>query len=1280
MNDFLLYIDDILNSIEENGNKIDNTILEKNPLILFWLFSEYKLFEIPSKLGNDNIYGVIIGKFGIEEMDSLEEDYENLSEEEQRIIDENIEKINKIEVNKESVLFYLTNLFNNKDNLLNFINQIKNPVAISCLLCQYLCITGVEKTDFDIIKLFKEKINNDEIFEKALVNFVLNKQNEILSNESKLNIIRDGQIFDILFNSSKYCYGIDKMFIETIKSMSDYDDKIRITKCLLKSEDVTELKGINKENTEEWLKNIEAAIDSGYECSDTIKLSKKEEIELFIRKGQPQIIDFVDKDLLDIELISLAFSNGYEANIAYDFSNYLKNGGSADIVKIAKAFLFLVPNFVKKIQNDSDIEKYFNLNGPNDIIYDNNLLFDNDDFNNLFCNAFSSVYENIYSKNTLSYIKFIKQNGFILNKYINKIEDIDKYFDEFGPTEELFNVALIDDYLFYKIFNEKNEEQYKQFYSKYSYLLEYIEFSKKNNILFVKNLEDIFSGDLEYVIKSLIKIIEEYGKVNALGNNKNLTFDFIKYVYSTFPNDYIPLIKFNTDATKEIIEQVKNGKREQIQEYYNFVVKNNLFSTNSIIIAFQYFSSFSNLVMDLSGHYDELNETDIKKFRNIINNSNMYKISTLNDLKKYNEIVAEKHKSVLESENIDEIKTYLAHMFGYLSVEKLNYAFLEYQLLNFQKLNYIYSSITDKEVLKELALTHEEIAIIILVKEILMSHNIKELKKILSTGITNDNLLLDYSAEFSNIILKIRKLYTYNFNSKLTDVTKLKRKRLKRNISILNPENQSDYIDKEVEYDLIDMDCEKFGFVAHRIYNYDCSMTNIFEMIRQNPLLWDKLDGSTTISTSTISDKGFWMMEPDKNDGLVYLFNNCPSSFLMYIYPDDLKTQHGSNNYNPTGARNFFIDFEALQQISAYNRSAYNEVSGYRDGMIPCAIACVGEEPTDEQIRAAYYFQIPIIRFNVKAYEERRETNYENAKKRYAEDLSEEALTDIFISGLRKNKFLDINYCIEVLKNKFNEKEIDVKTFILHLRELQRIVNRVSQPVDDNSILKIQLLIKSLAILYNVNTEDLQLMESEKKDINNSDEITNELENIASKLRKILSSTGVHSNSKIYGYFRSIEITDTLSISLSEIDKFLLEYVIDSLMCNYSCSEENFTLQKGCDKSQCFKLILDPSFKSSSQNVYKDFLDIYRAYRFPIADEADSPDIEITDFAFFDSMISILEEISDEEYIQLFDKYAKLINPDNPEIIKQMILNIKNEAVKSLKEHIYNLQNSRVIG
>ena len=242
------------------------------------------------------------------------------------IIELFIEKIGKIEL----LIFINERVSDNEINeLKNLYNNFEFSSSEVEELIRIKCYKGIEyfknseefiRNDkivkellklgyYNIIPIISEEqfINNYNLIEPLLSNSMY----YILDSENKLTILNNNEIFDKIF-SYVDSPSLMNMFVKRLPD--NYSDRIRITKCLLNGYDKDELNGVERFD-ENWLSNIERAIKDGYKCNKNTLVSTKEEIAVFIKNGQTQIINYVDKNILNYEFVYKCMQEGLKLRV-----------------------------------------------------------------------------------------------------------------------------------------------------------------------------------------------------------------------------------------------------------------------------------------------------------------------------------------------------------------------------------------------------------------------------------------------------------------------------------------------------------------------------------------------------------------------------------------------------------------------------------------------------------------------------------------------------------------------------------------------------------------------------------------------------------------------------------------------------------------------------------------------------------------------------------------------------------------------------------------------------
>ena len=979
------------------------------------------------------------------------------------------------------------------------------------------------------------------------------------------------------------------------------------------------------------------------------------------------------------------------------------------------------------MENNFELNKIFDLKTKK-ITYTGRMILDDLDESSLSDEKKQELDDLMYS--------IIDQGYQIRNdspKFIKQFKYI-KYAIEQGQFNDLLNILV-------EILNSNTNIQFDQNFS--MLLLKKIKENNYNDLFFSLNFKDIIfllnlidndliNDELRKIKEDSDDIIKKYGKINVATKNPVFTYHLVKHIYPKFGVDFcIKLLKYNSGAYEQIIKQIDN--LELLKKYYNSIVPKlfNMDDDKTIHIAFRFFDTFSTLIKEIIDNNYNLSAENIKNLRKIILNSNMYDIKKYSELNNYKNIINARINSFIESNNINMIKSLLASIFGYQTFKDLKTDFEGFQLDNFNKLNYIYTSIKNSnssDKLKDLELTDYEKKIIIMLKEIIETSDIELLKDILKNNINNEKELFDYTEEINDIITKIRKIYNIQFQTKLTDLSDIKSKKSTHSKNIKKFDGLDDLEGhiENVEYEIIDMESEKFYFLAHRIYNYDIEMKEYSEMLMKNPSLWTKLDGASTLSTSSISDKGFWMLHPEDNNGVIFLFNILTNNFMLYMYGADLSAQHGINILEPEKNNNHYTDIDCLNQSSAYHSCSYNEVTGFREGMMPCAIACVGEEPTDNQIRAANFFGIPIIRFNIKKYQKQNAEKYKKKKEKLKEEITIETIEEIFLSGdtgsISKTIKDNYEYCFNIIKDKYQKREISKEELIQYMIHIRSLIDRIydnNNEKENRIIKKIELFIETFCCIQQISEEEIIELEiADSKSITfeysingveyvlkpaidepnlKNQKFKAEIKKAASKLQQIISEDTyidvevigndeikISKQEKIKVGPNANALKDWIkngnSLDPHYYSQLLKQYVIDFLLCNFNCSYKKLIIDinnniRTIDKEESFIYIdspeaLNPDFSyipnsNCGTPIYNILFDRY------LKGEID------LDFNTVIDAIEKVRRIPDSEYIEIFRKYAESINPKNPDYLLNKILKRKKQCTEILEEFIKNLQQKK---
>lgn len=1084
-----------------------------------------------------------------------------------------------------------------------------------------------------------------------------------------------------------------------------------------------------------------------------VAIKKDEYVFKYVDVTDSKIIEFAKSHLLDYPIVATFIPNLvtdketalnlmlYRSGVLYSYlPEDLKRDFDicSNLLEINTDFIFKFPNDMERFKEL--VCKTLNLNG--NLINRISSLIELDEemvIAALHTNptAFFTVSDKFFNADIFAYIDdltLVERDSLSIPKIIDVI-----HFDTFDINNQK-NCEFVVDYILsnlaYSFTLDKTDQKLRSVFKKVINLNngEIINPNGQmfKNILMVLPYLDIEIFDAEFckVLKDASDILNKTGKLNTLEKNPVFNYDVVKYIYPVFGIDFVlDIIKYNTPAASVVANEIKIHNEKLVIDYYDIICKYNVFDADDkrVHYAFRYFEKFDLLVSDLVKHKDELTENDVKNLRKVIVSENVCKITTYDELVAYDEFTEVFWREKMNTDDISAIKNVLASLFGYNNVFLLANDFNNFQLKNITNLKALrediikkYGEEKAKEIFEECFYTRKDVGLIILMSRVIESSNINELKELMFKLILEKDDALDYCDDVREIINKVRKLHNYQFNGHLTKIEDIKSKRFEKD----DPNNPYGVT-------IIEMDSEKFNFLAHRLFTYDHSMNGFANRLMNDPSLWTKLEGASTLSTSSFSDKGFWFLDSHDPNGVVYLFNDLPDNFMLFMNGRDLYVEHGGYKIEPTANQNAFTNIDALNQCSCFKRSSYNEVAGFREGMLPCAFACVGVVPNEDTIRAAKFFSeklgvdIPIIKFDIKAYDSKKIEDLKKAKEDFLHNPNYESMYSIFMDGIKTNTPENvikekIDYCLNILNTKYYNGEISFQFLTKSLSEMESVVSQiiVDLPSCKKELARIGIYKKTLLTLKVYSNEEMILLETAAmgesgvmykykegdntyllkpavdKKKHSPQSFRADIQEAASKLQEFLSpSTAV----KVESIGKNLKISKQELIEISSENSNVLndwvnnggtldyqyssallrEYVVDFLLCNFDCYVGNFIVDssncvRGIDKEQSFRFINDP------QSLNADFSYVPNGtHRVPIYsilfNRYKNGEIDL-DLSVVADTIEKVKLLSDEEYKDMFRNYAIELDKYRVDDILNMILKRRDDAILSMEKFMEDLK------
>lgn len=570
---------------------------------------------------------------------------------------------------------------------------------------------------------------------------------------------------------------------------------------------------------------------------------------------------------------------------------------------------------------------------------------------------------------------------------------------------------------------------------------------------------DLLNDELKKIYLDAQEILKHRNKVNALYSNTRFNYDLVTKIYPALGMDItLSLLKYHTKAYHSILTMLENNSLHRIIKYIEFYEKNEIFPKNDEMVheAFQNVGKYWNLLREIVDNDVLLSDADIYYFREILLNENVLEINTVEELKNYNEKLA---NYVF---NLSEMCIYPVFLGCVRRFDPYN-LLEQYNIDNISVIKFLYDSILKNKTLdnKEI-LTKEDVELIKYIS-VLLSEDLEEIKLYCKKRY-EEGKSISIAYEFRKLIKKIKRLYEKEYNSKFSELSSFDDCATKtyKGVKVINVKDKN------------------FNFLLHHLYGYDPEFNDYPAMIENDPSLWTKLEGATTLSLSSISEKNT-MHVIGRNDNvkrIKFLFNYIPEDSLICASTLDAGVEHGGHVLKPMYCNETFYDLDTLNNLTR-ERKSYNEVACYREGMIPCAIAIFDPFPTNEEINAAKYFNIPILYINKGLCNK----NIEIYRKLALEQMETKVTKDnlkALINNSNESLKAKISKILKLIQEQKNREILTIDEF----NELMKYLYKTSliMHIDKKVIDKIKWMWK-INLLANKENTQYKLQSSEKEEL-----------------------------------------------------------------------------------------------------------------------------------------------------------------------------------------------------
>lgn len=528
---------------------------------------------------------------------------------------------------------------------------------------------------------------------------------------------------------------------------------------------------------------------------------------------------------------------------------------------------------------------------------------------------------------------------------------------------------------------------------------------------------ELLSKSMLKIYSDTDKLVNASSKINTLSKNPNITYEFMKYVYPTLRHDLsLKFIRYYSEATTNLIDYC--SLNNHLVRYWLKIIKAyDLFKLDEkgLHEAFENFECITTLLMNLVENNISINYEQALNIKRILLGKNYLEIETYNELLGLEKISINNLFERIDGYEFDGI----GNVFGLNSIYELKNIYHKYNFANFAFLKDLYLTIRKyygEEKFNEIKFTHYEISVIKLIKSISEVYIDALYKDVFERFLEKENHL-NLVLELKEIIRKMQQVYALYLNAKLT------------NLNCLN------YSQKD-GLKIYCLKNEPFNFLVHTFEGFDRSLTYYASLLEKEPLLWDKLEGASTISYSSISDKSFYMVSGNNPNKIKLLFNKIPEDSFLYMYYEDLMVNHGSHNYNPTCEKCSYTTLEIHNRQGGDGVTHYNEIATYREGVLPCAILSFDFEPSTNVINYAKKTNLPIVYIEKDFYLENIQSQkvlFTKLQKQYNKKYVLEIVNS-------KQFYHNRQKLLEIIINHYNERNIPFKEINELLLEIEHIM------------------------------------------------------------------------------------------------------------------------------------------------------------------------------------------------------------------------------------------------
>ena len=624
-----------------------------------------------------------------------------------------------------------------------------------------------------------------------------------------------------------------------------------------------------------------------------------------------------------------------------------------------------------------------------------------------------------------------------LNKYLNIFDNNELllFIETFG-----YDNLIKCDNDFFDYLKENKKNQFLTVNEAKNLTYQYFLKSKKTKILSLLkhlNIETLETNYLNQTLTNLLKIRPELNLTNPVLTTTELLSPKIVNTYGY--NIISTILEYNSGADKVLINATKNNDN-LLKNWIDYIIKLPIYDKKFLHMSLLNYENTKSLIKDILDNNISLNDKQQNNLLEILSKKNTFNVSNVNDLTNYRQYRQNLLKEKINSNTLEEVKNNILKILFNTNLLEAIKIFKEY---NIDSNNFLTNIIEKKNIL-----SIEDIASIEIVKEIINENNIDSLRLKF-----NDIIKLgQINTSFFDITNKLKNYYGSLLKNSLFKPDFNHKKGIKYSTifgvdsDLLDINNQ--IISKNSPINVLELDGIDFKLLIHNVDSFNIHNNGIIN----NPALFNKLEGSSTLSTSMISNTHMNCVGNGRKNAVYYGFNDISDKSLYLMDSCDTGIEFDKRLLNPSSFSNHYMIPDVLQSESEnYNEVVLDrkssEKANFDHRLQPNCIICFDGNISDQSKLAAQYFNIPIYVINRQKYTKKNQNLKEHYQTKELISFNKNDVHNILYSkGDLKEKY---NLFLKLLEQSFNNNLIDINEYQELINEAITIISSYGIKGDD---------------------------------------------------------------------------------------------------------------------------------------------------------------------------------------------------------------------------------------